>query len=110
MPESATVVVMVTAPSSDVAERIVREVVAERLAMTVSRLVAAQPAAASSATVGYDDRLLLRLGRARAEAQQDQCSDDESRNVDHESLLSTGTTARRPPSGAAPGFEAGEKA
>jgi two-component system LytT family response regulator len=38
----------------------------ERLAITVSRLVAAQPAAATPVTVGYGDRLLLRLGEERA--------------------------------------------
>src|SRR5687768_9999123 len=45
---------------------LLKPVVPERLAVTVSRLVAAQPAAASRETVGYDDRLLLRLGEQRA--------------------------------------------
>jgi two-component system, LytTR family, response regulator len=45
---------------------LLKPVVPERLALTVSRLVAAQPAAASRETVGYDDRLLLRLGEERA--------------------------------------------
>jgi two-component system, LytTR family, response regulator len=45
---------------------LLKPVVPERLAKTVSRLVAGQPAAASRETVGYDDRLLLRLGDERA--------------------------------------------
>jgi two-component system, LytTR family, response regulator len=45
---------------------LLKPVVPERLAKTVSRLVAVQPAAASRETVEYDDRLLLRLGDERA--------------------------------------------
>ena len=45
---------------------LLKPVVPERLAMTVGRLVAAQPAPAGRETVGYDDRLLLRLGDQRA--------------------------------------------
>jgi len=45
---------------------LLKPVVPERLALTVSRLVGAQPAAASRETVGYEDRLLLRLGEERA--------------------------------------------
>jgi two-component system, LytTR family, response regulator len=45
---------------------LLKPVVPERLAMTVSRLVAALPAAASREIVGYDDRLFLRLGDERA--------------------------------------------
>jgi two-component system, LytTR family, response regulator len=45
---------------------LLKPVVPERLAMTVRRLVAAKPAAATRETVSYDDRLLLRLGDERA--------------------------------------------
>jgi two-component system, LytTR family, response regulator len=45
---------------------LLKPVVPERLANTVGRLVAAQPAAPSREKVGYDDRLFLRLGDQRA--------------------------------------------
>ena len=45
---------------------LLKPVVPERLALTVSRLVAGQPAPPGSAALGYDDRLLLRLGEKRA--------------------------------------------
>src|SRR5687768_5633278 len=45
---------------------LLKPVVPERLALTVSRLVAAQPAPVQRATATYDDRLLLRLGEERA--------------------------------------------
>ena len=45
---------------------LLKPVVPERLAKTVSRLAAAQPVAPSREIVGYDDRLLLRLGDERA--------------------------------------------
>jgi two-component system, LytTR family, response regulator len=45
---------------------LLKPVVPERLALTVSRLVAAQPVAESRDAVGYDDRLFLRLGDQRA--------------------------------------------
>jgi two-component system LytT family response regulator len=45
---------------------LLKPVVPERLATTVRRLVAAQPAVASRETVAYEDRLLLRLGEERA--------------------------------------------
>jgi two-component system LytT family response regulator len=45
---------------------LLKPVVPERLALTVRRLVAAQPVAESRETVGYDERLFLRLGDERA--------------------------------------------
>jgi two-component system, LytTR family, response regulator len=45
---------------------LLKPVVPERLAKTVSRLAGAQPAAASREALGYDDRLFLRLGEERA--------------------------------------------
>ena len=45
---------------------LLKPVVPERLATTVSRLAAAQPAAASRENLSYEDRLLLRLGENRA--------------------------------------------
>ena len=45
---------------------LLKPVVPERLAVTVNRLVAAQPPAPKSETVTYDDRLFLRLGQERA--------------------------------------------
>ena len=45
---------------------LLKPVVPERLAKTVSRLAAAQPVAESRETIGYDDRLFLRLGDERA--------------------------------------------
>ena len=44
---------------------LLKPVAPERLAVTVERLAAAQPAAPSRATVTYADRLLLRLGEER---------------------------------------------
>ena len=45
---------------------LLKPVAPERLAVTVSRLAAAQPPAPARATVSYDDRLFLRLGQERA--------------------------------------------
>jgi two-component system LytT family response regulator len=45
---------------------LLKPVVPERLAKTVSRLAAAQPVAESREIIGYDDRLFLRLGDERA--------------------------------------------
>jgi two-component system, LytTR family, response regulator len=45
---------------------LLKPVVPERLAMTVSRLAARQPAAARPQAFSYGDRLLLRLGETRA--------------------------------------------
>ena len=45
---------------------LLKPVAPDRLAVTVSRLAAAQPPAAARETVTYDDRLFLRLGAARA--------------------------------------------
>lgn len=45
---------------------LLKPVVPERLATTVSRLAAGQPAAAGRENLGYEDRLLLRLGEKRA--------------------------------------------
>jgi two-component system LytT family response regulator len=45
---------------------LLKPVAPERLALTVSRLAAAQPPAVPRETVTYDDRLLLRLGHERA--------------------------------------------
>jgi two-component system LytT family response regulator len=45
---------------------LLKPVVPERLALTVRRLVASQPAPASREIAGYDDRLFLRLGNERA--------------------------------------------
>jgi two-component system LytT family response regulator len=45
---------------------LLKPVVPERLALTVGRLAAAQPVAESRETIGYDDRLFLRLGDERA--------------------------------------------
>ena len=44
---------------------LLKPVAPERLAVTVSRLAAAQPPAPTRETVTYDDRLLLRLGEER---------------------------------------------
>ncbi|MES2521281.1 MAG: LytTR family DNA-binding domain-containing protein [Gemmatimonadota bacterium] len=44
---------------------LLKPVVPERLAITVGRLVAAQPAVATRETIGYDERLLLRAGDER---------------------------------------------
>jgi two-component system LytT family response regulator len=44
---------------------LLKPVVPERLALTVSRLAAGQPAAVSPANLTYQDRLLLRLGENR---------------------------------------------
>ena len=45
---------------------LLKPVAPERLAVTVSRLAAAQPTAPTREMLGYDDRLLLRLGQERA--------------------------------------------
>jgi two-component system LytT family response regulator len=45
---------------------LLKPVAPERLAMTVSRLAAAQPPAPTRETVTYEDRLFLRLGQERA--------------------------------------------
>ena len=45
---------------------LLKPVAPERLAVTVSRLAAAQPPAPTRETLTYDDRLLLRLGQERA--------------------------------------------
>jgi two-component system LytT family response regulator len=45
---------------------LLKPVAPERLAVTVNRLLAAQPPAPTPETVSYDDRLLLRLGEQRA--------------------------------------------
>ena len=45
---------------------LLKPVAPERLAVTVSRLAAAQPAAPTRETVTYQDRLFLRLGQERA--------------------------------------------
>ncbi len=45
---------------------LLKPVAPERLAVTVNRLAAAQPPAPPREAVGYDDRLLLRLGQERA--------------------------------------------
>jgi two-component system LytT family response regulator len=45
---------------------LLKPVASDRLALTVSRLAAVQPPAVARETVGYEDRLLLRIGEARA--------------------------------------------
>jgi two-component system LytT family response regulator len=45
---------------------LLKPVVPERLAVTVGRLAAVQPAGSTRETVTYDDRLFLRLGQERA--------------------------------------------
>src|SRR5512134_2440842 len=45
---------------------LLKPVAPERLAVTVSRLAASEPSAPTRETVGYEDRLFLRLGQERA--------------------------------------------